>query len=102
MRPGALPLFLPEGSRVISWYENRGGGQQLYRGLHEAGADVFTIGAQLLTWPSNLLNNHADSADGQHVAPDLVLVNGPYFLPDLTEEAVEQRRFAEVLAWRGL
>ena len=90
-----LAALLPEGSRVISWYENQVVDKCFYRGLHEAGADVFTIGAQLLTWPSNLLNNHADSADGQHgAAPDLVLVNGPYFLPDLAEEAVSKEDFS--------
>lgn len=90
-----LAELLPQGSKIISWYENQVMEKCLYRGLADAGGDFFTIGAQLLTWPSNLLNNHADPADGMHrAAPKLVLVNGPYFLPDVMGEGVSKEGFS--------
>ena len=83
-----LAALLPENSKIISWYENQVIDKCFYRGLHEAGASAKTYAAQLLTWPDTLLNNHADPSDALHrAAPDVVLVNGSYFLPSLPPDA---------------
>lgn len=90
-----LAKLLPKGSKIIGWYENQVVDKCFYRGLKDAGADFFTIGAQLFTWPPNLLHNHPDPADGMHNAiPDLVLVNGPYFLPSHSEDRVNKENFS--------
>ena len=81
-----LARRMPPDARIISWYENQTVDKCFYRGLAQAGARFSTIGAQLFTWPPELLNNHADPADGLHQAvPRKVLVNGPYFLPAQSE-----------------
>ena len=78
-----LHEVLPQSARIISWYENQVVDKCFYRGLAETGNLVRTYAAQLLTWPSTLLNNHADPADAKHQAtPAFVAVNGPYYLPE--------------------
>ncbi|MDR0827819.1 MAG: hypothetical protein LBN33_08110 [Desulfovibrio sp.] len=73
-------------ARIISWYENQTLNKCFQRGLADAEAlgapRPFLVGAQLFIWPDNLLNNHPDDAEAAlGLAPDLVLVNGPHFLP---------------------
>ncbi len=90
-----LAKILPPDSRIIGWYENQTVDKCFYRGLADAGAEFSTIGAQLFTWPAELLNNHADPADGLHRAvPETVLVNGPYFLPAPSRQEEDQTGFS--------
>ncbi|MBQ4132954.1 MAG: hypothetical protein IJD04_04375 [Desulfovibrionaceae bacterium] len=90
-----LAKLLPPDSRIIGWYENQTVDKCFYRGLAEAGAAFPTIGAQLFSWPAELLNNHADPADGMHRAiPKKVLVNGPFFLPSASGQDGEQSGFS--------
>lgn len=92
LRLGLWLTKAPAGSRIVSWYENQCVNKAFYRGLRQAQKQngkrqntdhVPTIGAQLFLWPPVLLNNHADDAEAAlGLAPDRVVVNGPYFLPD--------------------
>ncbi len=82
-----LAAKLPEGARIVSWYENQTVNKAFHLGLFEAetlsGRHIPVIGAQLFIWPDNLLNNHADDAEAAlHLAPDSVVVPGSYFLPE--------------------
>ncbi len=75
------------GARLFSWYENQTLNKALQRGLAQAedrtGRHVPVAGAQLFIWPDTLLNNHPDDAEAAlGLAPDIVLVNGPFFLPE--------------------
>ena len=72
---------------LVSWYENQTVDKALHKGLRQAasqsGARIPTLGAQLLVWPDTLLNNHPDDGEAAlGLAPDRVLVNGPWFLPE--------------------
>ncbi|MDR2603828.1 MAG: hypothetical protein LBC55_00545 [Desulfovibrio sp.] len=74
-------------ARIISWYENQTVNKAFQRGLAQAEKEgarhIRVTGAQLFIWPDNLLNNHADDVETEiGLAPDCVLVNGPYFLPE--------------------
>ncbi|MDR2161138.1 MAG: hypothetical protein LBO77_03225 [Desulfovibrio sp.] len=89
LRLGAALASLPRTSRLISWYENQTGNKALCRGLSQAerltGRHIPCVGAQLFIWPDTLLNNHPDDGEAAlGLAPDLVLVNGPFFLPEKT------------------
>lgn len=73
-------------ARIVSWYENQTVNKALQRGLAQAeaisGRHIPVIGAQLFLWPPSLLNNHPDDGEAAlGLAPDMVLVNGPCFLP---------------------
>jgi hypothetical protein len=83
---GTLPGGNPP-ARVISWYENQTVDKALHRGLTQAerstGRHIPTLGAQLFIWPDTLLNNHPDDGEAAlGLAPDRILVNGPFFLPE--------------------
>ncbi|MCL1939235.1 MAG: hypothetical protein FWG04_01055 [Desulfovibrionaceae bacterium] len=78
--------------RIFSWYENQTLNKALQRGLAQAesttGKHVPVTGAQLFLWPASLLNNHPDDGEAAlGLAPDTVLVNGPYFLPEASRQA---------------
>ncbi|MDR3176952.1 MAG: hypothetical protein LBU06_10550 [Desulfovibrio sp.] len=95
---------LPRKARIISWYENQTVNKAFQLGLSEAEAlgmpHVPLIGAQLFLWPDNLLNNHPDDAEAAlGLAPDRVLVNGPYFLP---EDSVQNYSVGPSLRYGGL
>ena len=80
-----------QGMRIVSWYENQTVNKSLLRGLSQAektgGRHIPVLGAQLFLWPANLLNNHPDDAEAAlGLAPDRVLVNGSYFLPEKTRQ----------------
>ena len=73
-------------ARIVSWYENQTVNKALQRGLAQAealgGGHIPVTGAQLFLWPTTLLNNHPDDGEAAlGLAPDTVLVNGPYYLP---------------------
>jgi hypothetical protein len=95
-RPHAIPVPARghrsgPGTALISWYENQTVNKCLLRGLSEAeqaGArHVPSIGAQLFIWPASLLNNHPDDGEAAlGLAPDLVLVSGPRFLPEASRQ----------------
>jgi hypothetical protein len=78
--------------KIISWYENQTINKAFQRGLAQAerttGRHVRVVGAQLFTWPANLLNNHPDDGEADlGLAPDVVAVNGPWFLPEQSRQA---------------
>jgi hypothetical protein len=86
-RPGQ-----PGTARIFSWYENQTINKALQRGLAQAesttGRHVPVTGAQLFLWPASLLNNHPDDGEAAlGLAPDTVLVNGSYFLPEESRQA---------------
>ncbi|WP_027188106.1 hypothetical protein [Desulfovibrio cuneatus] len=72
--------------KVLSWYENQTLNKAFLYGLRSAqqhGPRTIVIGAQLFTWPAALLNNHADDTEAAlGLAPDVVAVTGPEFLPE--------------------
>lgn len=72
--------------KVLSWYENQTLNKAFMQGLRSAqqhGPRTVVIGAQLFTWPAALLNNHADDVEAAlGLAPDVVAVTGPEFLPE--------------------
>ena len=72
--------------KVLSWYENQTLNKAFMQGLRSAqqhGPSTVVIGAQLFTWPAALLNNHADDVEAAlGLAPDVVVVTGPEFLPE--------------------
>jgi hypothetical protein len=77
---------------IASWYENQTLNKAFQRGLalaeEQSGRHVPVIGAQLFIWPDTLLNNHPDDVEMRFgLTPDLVLVNGPHFLPEATRQA---------------
>ncbi len=92
--------------KIISWYENQTINKAFQRGLAQAeiqtGRHVRVVGAQLFTWPANLLNNHPDDAEAAlGLAPDVVAVNGPYFLPEASTQTYTvgpSVRYKEVFA----
>ncbi|GFM38130.1 hypothetical protein [Desulfovibrio psychrotolerans] len=70
-------------AKPISWYENQSVDKAFSRGLRDGGFSGRHYGAQLLVWPATLLNTHRDTVDEVYdMTPDIVVVNGPYFLPD--------------------
>jgi hypothetical protein len=78
--------------RIFSWYENQTINKALHRGLAQAesttGKHVPVTGAQLFLWPASLLNNHPDDGEAAlGLAPDRVLVNGSFFLPEESRQA---------------
>ncbi|MDR1359785.1 MAG: hypothetical protein LBJ82_02290 [Deltaproteobacteria bacterium] len=84
------PLENPP-ARIISWYENQTVDKAFQRGLAQAelltGRHIPTLGAQLFIWPDTLLNNHPDDGEAAlGLAPDKILVNGPFFLPEKTRQ----------------
>jgi hypothetical protein len=86
----ALPAENPP-ARIISWYENQTVDKAFQRGLAQAegltGRHIPSLGAQLFIWPDTLLNNHPDDGEAAlGLAPDRVLVNGPFFLPEKTSQ----------------
>lgn len=80
-----------QSTHIVSWYENQTVNKCLMRGLAEArrqsGRHIPVTGAQLFLWPAALLNNHPDDAEAAlGLAPDRVLVNGSYYLPERTAQ----------------
>ncbi|GEM_PF-2308730 len=77
-----LARAFPRGLTVVSWWENRAGDKMFLRGLRSTGAPVTVIGAQLYVFPDNYLGAYLTEAETTHrIAPDRLLVNGPYYLP---------------------
>ena len=72
--------------KVLTWYENQTLNKAFLHGVRRAqqnGPRTVVIGAQLFTWPAALLNNHADDTEAAlGLAPDVVVVTGPEFLPE--------------------
>jgi hypothetical protein len=92
-RLGLLLSSLPaaRAPRVLAWYENQTVDKCLLRGLRQAearsGCRLPVTGAQLFIWPDTLLNNHPDDGEAAlGLAPDKVLVNGPFFLPEASSQ----------------
>lgn len=85
-----LASWLKKG-RIICWYENQTINKCLFAGITEAKKEnktkdlqIDSIGAQLLIWPSELLNNYPDPWEAKMgLMPDKVLVNGKFFLPSI-------------------
>jgi hypothetical protein len=69
--------------KLIAWYENQVIDMLLYRGIHDAGANIESIGCQFyLTYPlyTNLHPLPVEREFG--LLPNVILVNGPYYLSD--------------------
>lgn len=72
----------PKGFTVISWWENRAGDKMFIAGLRKANAPVNIVGAQLYIFPDNYIGAYLTEAETGHgLAPDRILVNGPYYMP---------------------
>lgn len=81
---------------VVSWYENQTVNKAFYSGVNECRKALLSsesvpstqfIGAQLLIWPEELLNNHPDDAEiALGIVPDSVVVNGSWFLPEQSRQ----------------
>ena len=77
--------------KIITWYENQAVNKAFHRGIRQgnrkSGAGIRIVGAQLFTWPPTLLNDHPDDAEAAlGLAPDVVAVNGTYFLPQASTQ----------------
>ena len=69
--------------QCISWFENQSTNKCFYRGLRHVPGKVFLQGAQFFIWPPTHLNIHVDPREIPFgVVPDVVLVNGPFYLED--------------------
>jgi hypothetical protein len=78
---GIARLF-PKGLKVISWWENRAGDKMFLRGLRSTSLPVTVVGSQLYVFPDNYLGAYLTEAETVHkLAPDHLLFNGPYYLP---------------------
>jgi len=79
----ALARAFPKGLTVVSWWENRAGDKLFIGGLRSSGTPVSVLGTQLYVFPDNYLGGYLTEAETAHnVAPDRLLVNGPYYLPE--------------------
>ena len=82
----------PDAVEIVSWYENQTLNKTFQHGLAQAedqtGRHVPVTGAQLFIWPDTLLNNHPDDEEMRiRLTPDRILVNGPHFLPETTQQS---------------
>ena len=89
--------------KVLTWYENQTLNKAFMQGMRSAqqnGPRTVIIGAQLFTWPAALLNIHADDIEAAlGLAPDVVAVTGPEFLPD---DSCQQYVVGPALRYRHL
>ncbi len=71
--------------RCISWYENQNIDKCFYKGLRTINPAVRIYGAQLFIKPSGLLGLSPDEKEVSFgIVPDIVLVNGSYYIPSTT------------------
>jgi len=75
-----LGPLLPEQARCLQWFENQTYERCLNRGLRETGVTMRIYGAQLFLWPPEILNIHIDNREAAVHKPDVILVNGPYYI----------------------
>ncbi len=72
--------------KCISWYENQSVDKCFYKGLREAGDKVKIYGAQFFLTPSGMLHTIPDKSELQFgIIPNVILVNGPDYLPKKTK-----------------
>ena len=99
----------PKAVEIVSWYENQTLNKTFQRGLAQAeeqtGRHIPVTGAQLFIWPDTLLNNHPDDEEMRmRLTPDRILVNGPHFLPEATQQTYSigpSLRYADLFAPPG-
>lgn len=87
----AWPGYKESRPKIITWYENQAVNKAFHRGVRQgnrkSGMHTHIVGAQLFTWPPTLLNDHPDDAEAAlGLAPDVVAVNGTYFLPEASTQ----------------
>lgn len=66
--------------KIVQWYEGQTYEKCLNRAIRESGKDVKIYGCQLFIFPAELLNVYIDKNEFKYHVPDVVLVNGDYFL----------------------
>lgn len=72
--------------KCISWYENQALDKCFYKGLKANSRKVIIYGAQLFIQPTGLLNLIPDEKEiSFDVIPDVILTNGPYYIPKKTK-----------------
>jgi len=75
-----LAPLLPARTRCLQWFENQTYDKCFNRGLREVKSSMPVYGSQFFLWPPEVINIHVDSAEVAAHKPDVILVNGPYFV----------------------
>ncbi|MDF3820139.1 hypothetical protein P3G55_09525 [Leptospira sp. 96542] len=75
-----LVKYLNNGMKIIQWYEGQIYEKCLNRAIRESDKFLTIYGCQLFIFPPELLNVYIDKNEFKHHLPDVVLVNGTYFL----------------------
>lgn len=69
-----------DGVNLIQWYEGQTYEKCLNRALHESGKQITIYGCQLFIFPPELLNVYIDKNENKAHLPNVILVNGSYYL----------------------
>lgn len=83
---GRQLAFLPASKiKCISWFENQILDKNFYKGLRGGSCEFIIYGCQLFLWAPSILNIHPDEKEAKFgVLPDIVVSNGPYYMPNNT------------------
>ena len=98
-----IGVLLPDESQVISWYENQSIDKNFISGLRESGSKFKIFGCQF-AHPSPLLI-HYHPIKSEHelgLLPDVILVNGPYYLRYASKECYSIYSLGVSLRYRNL